>query len=116
MEILPRNIEYNRSSIIDEIGRIFSINNKIYRGIKYDYIERIKKLIEIYPQLPNLIEARISEYTSSIYPIILEHRKLDFITYKEEWCAEMYRTAAISYLELQDKLSKIGFNLKDGHT
>lgn len=93
-----------------------------YAGLYEDKVLRIivdrknefKEILKLKNEFHELIESSLFFENEDI--LVLEHSKLDFITYYEEWTEKQRLEAAISILMLQNKLSKHGFYLKDPHS
>jgi len=47
--------------------------------------------------------------------LLLGHRRVEYISYPHEWCAEMLKDAALFHLDLSLALLKKGLYLKDAH-
>lgn len=113
------DIIFEESSVIDKCGRIFHYNNKIYRYINREYVDNIKLFLEsnnidILFKI-GLVETKIAEIYLDEYPLILEHKKIPFVTYKSEWIPMMLRDALIMICDLSIELAQIGYALKDIH-
>ena len=119
-------INWNKGSFRDPSNRIFESEGKIYRAIfnsgKSDYINIqqsgiIQKLInKKYLIDTDELDRRNKLYSheelKNVY-IILNHKKIPFISYPYEWCFEQLKKAAIFHLDLQLYLLENNFNLKD---
>ena len=119
-------INWNKGSFRDPSNRIFESEGKIYRAIfnsgKSDYIDIqqsgiIQKLInKKYLIDTDELDRRNKLYSheelKNVY-IILNHKKIPFISYPYEWCFEQLKKAAIFHLDLQLYLLENNFNLKD---
>lgn len=112
------DIKKVRSSIVDDVGFVFHWENKIYRAISKKYESFYLKLFEegideLFPV--GLVETKISDIYLEDFPLVLEHRKLDCITYPVEWSSEMLRNAAITLCDINIELLKKGLTIKDAH-
>lgn len=86
-------------------GRVLRVINE-----NQTWYEEILKSISKYPEL---IKSKI--VTNEKSELVVEHQKLDYITYFNEWTRKQKVEAALSVINLQEKLSKEGYSLKDPH-
>lgn len=49
------------------------------------------------------------------YELVLEHDRIQFITYPHEWSASMFKEAALLHIALYERLHEHGLTLKDWH-
>ena len=115
----PDTPYYDPASFVDDTGRVFHWQNLIFRGITPQYVKNTKrifsqrnldKLFEI-----GLVETSISTYYNEEYPLILQHKKVQFPSYCMEWPSVMLRDAALTLCNLNVALSEINLHLKDAH-
>ena len=115
-----KDLEFNPQSWFDDHGRVFGYNGRIYRGIYKEHIEFVEELLlsglinklienELFP------ETEIAEIISDEFPLILEHKKIDSITYPYEWSFSMLKDAAKVILEVNRIANEFGYQLKDCH-
>lgn len=109
-------------SFRDPSGAVFKYQNKIIRSIskigekKYIYIKN-KNIIEDSIKNNFLIDTFeindvfLKEKLKSSF--LLEHKKLQYISYPYEWCFEQLKDAAIHHLNFQLFLLERGFELID---
>lgn len=107
------------ASVVDQVGVVFHLNDKIYRAITKDYEKAVRKFmhrkdLETFFK-KGLVRTSISTLKSDEYPLILEHRKVPFVSYHMEWSGQMLYDVAQMIIELQTALVKEGYWLKDGH-
>jgi len=108
----------NRLSLIDDVGEVFFDDEKIYRGINSKYIATTRKIFEcgLIDELVNyklFPETLISDQRLIGYDLVLEHRKVNPITYPFEWSPEMLRNAGLTILKVNEICKKYGYELKD---
>ena len=107
----------------DSQGSVYIGERHVYRiidPISRRHVLRILSLVD--GRFNGLIDTIICD-EGSIPPelakhspsLILRHKKIPFISYPNEWCAEMLHDAAIFHLQLSQELLKIGVYLKDAH-
>ncbi|MFZ7127504.1 MAG: hypothetical protein ACOWWM_15215 [Desulfobacterales bacterium] len=112
-------IEFVRSSGLDQAGRVFRWKNEIYRGISAShaalYIRlfggRLKDELEKF----GLVPTDISEISTEEYNLVLRHETIPYVSYPIEWCSAMLMDAAILICNLQKRLLTENLVLKDGH-
>lgn len=106
-------------SLMDNFGRVFFQDEKVYRAIKKENCEYCLNLLEsdLFHELlekgyvPN---TRISDLHIENYELVLEHEKL-LETFKHEWTFTMLKDAAATILEINKICNKHGYELKDAH-
>lgn len=87
-------------------------NEKILRVIEKG-INDFEELLQHIQDLPFLIDSKIMLNES--HRLIIEHSRLRYITYYNEWTKKQKVEAALAIIQLQDKLAAIGFFLNDPH-
>jgi SAM-dependent methyltransferase len=87
-------------------------NEKILRVIE-KRIDDFKELLRHIQDLPFLIHSKI--ILDESHRLIIEHHRLENFTYYDEWTKRQRVEAALAIIQLQDKLSTIGFFLTDPH-
>jgi len=112
-----------KSSFRDPSGYIFYENEKVYRAISksfklhfekakndliYDDLIKKKQLIPHKEQSVNLFD----DLRTDIYKVI-EHQKINFISYPYEWSFSQFKLAASLTLEIQLYLLERDYMLKD---
>lgn len=115
-----QNLRFETSSIVDQVGRVFYHDGRVYRGIREEYEDHVKELIRLANDNNwfrfGLIDTKISNIMTEGFDLIIEHQKITFDTNKSEWTGEALRAAAVCVLRLLQKLVDDGWGLKDGHT
>lgn len=110
-------IEFNALSNIDDIGRVFTYQGRIMRGIYPKGLPIIKELFSS-GLLEELYIRRYiprTDINTDEFPLILEHEKIDFVSYYPEWTLSMIKDAGLFVLKLENFLRKRGYRLKDCH-
>ena len=113
-------IEFNTFSNVDDIGRVFTYEGRIMRGIFPKGLPIIKDLFasglmdELYRE-EYIPKTDITEFYTDEFPMILEHEKIDFISYYSEWTLSMIKDAGLFVLKLESFLIQRGYRLKDCH-
>lgn len=116
-------VEFSGFSLLslngDRMGKVFTKDNVIYRGI---YADRCGFFIELWET--GLLQAlsqhglipltEISEYTLKEYPIILRHESVQIIPSKL-WTREMIKEASAFVATIKACAERVGYTLHDGH-
>ena len=95
---------YEFGSFRDPAGRVFYQENNVYREINKNGIKRFEflKKNNLLTDLINggyLVDTKVSE--SDENKIILEHEKINFISYPYEWTFTQLKDAALFHLDFQ---------------
>jgi SAM-dependent methyltransferase len=111
--------EFDPGSAVDPVGRIFKYKGRIFRGIYAPYAEvAIRVLSEAQANRwfdEGLISTWKADFMLPDFPLILEHKRIPFVTIRSEWPAEGLREAALCYLRVATVLAKAGYCVKDAH-
>lgn len=114
----------NAGSFRDPAGAIHDLNGKIYRTVTQVGAENYEKV-----RATGFIERMIDqgrfvglkEVTSSVvlkeFPdavYVLEHPRLEFISYPYEWCFSQLKMAALHHLDLALDALSVGLTFSDG--
>lgn len=112
-------IEFEQGSVVDPVGRVFHFDGRIFRAISAPYVEHVKYTIELANKKKwfevGLISTWLTSYTLPDYPLVIEHKKVPFVSVRGEWTVEGLRDAAICLLNVHAELSRSGLCLKDAH-
>ena len=120
MIININEIEKNEGLNIDPVGFLFNYKNKLFRAINNSYKDDILYLFSS-GVMKELNDANLIPYTkiSTIelkgYDVILEHQKIEPVTFSSEWSFEMVKAAAKAIIDVNLILFKYGFETKDAH-
>ncbi len=114
------DIEIFSKTNIDPVGFLFVYKDKFYRAIKDEAVEdifflfnsgAIKELNDL-----NLIPyTKISDLKFEDHKLVLEHERIEVITYSSEWSFEMLKASAKVIIDVNKVLFKYGFETKDAH-
>jgi len=120
-ELNKQEIEFKPLSYCDQIGRLFTYQGNIYRGITAPWYNHVRDIFEsgLIDQLigRNLFpKTKITKYEFENYRLIIEHERINYITYAHEWTFEMLKAAALTTLEVNKLCNNYGYELKDAHT
>lgn len=106
----------------DANGKLFlSPEGQLFRGItshSQPFFRRIldSGLIDSLAQKGLLVETSVSDQPIEGYPLVVEHRRIRYVSYPSEWTPLMLREAALGLLALQAELSGHGMQLHDAHS
>ena len=117
-------IEIDPGSFRDPAGQIYNYNNKILRILdeegknRFDFLKK-NNLLENCIAKNFLIQSTELKNDNLILEkfknkIILEHKKLDYISYPYEWSFDQLKNAAIHHLDFHIFLLNSNANLIDG--
>jgi hypothetical protein len=119
VEILKfKDIEFSKESTVDQFGRVFFYQDKVYRLIynSIDCKEFLNSLL--YTKLVNLgyiVKTTIvTDFEIEGYELILEHQKM-LNTKPNEWSFLMYKEAALLIFKINEISNEFGYELKDAH-
>lgn len=113
-------IHFSPFSILDDFGRVFHWQGRIFRAIREDYVDEVKTMFasglidglvkdELFPA------SQITSYTLDDYALVIEHELAPVITYPHEWSFEMLKQAAQVALRVNEIASSYGYQTKDIH-
>jgi 2-polyprenyl-3-methyl-5-hydroxy-6-metoxy-1,4-benzoquinol methylase len=107
MTLLLDDIRIHESSYVDPNGFVFTHNGTIYRGIRREHEKFYRNLLEsdFLPALNQnhyLVESKLTDHSIPELEcdLVLQHRKIEPLTYCTEWCPSMLKDAAKATLEL----------------
>jgi len=114
------NVKFSSKSMIDDFGRVFFYENKVYRAIQPDKENYCNHLIksDLFKELESngfIPKTIVSKLKLEGYNLILEHEKLLEIQ-QHEWSYEMFKNAALMVISVNKICNKHGYELKDAHT
>jgi ribosomal protein L11 methylase PrmA len=110
-------------SFRDPGGRVFQLDGKIFRTVTavsapdYDYVRGTGLIRELIDK-GKLVPEELVDQTQQILPVddaeyILEHPRLDVISYPYEWSFPLLKSAAIHHLDILLDSLKHGVTLSD---
>lgn len=110
------------SSFRDKNNFVFEYQGNVFRAFKAESFKVISRFLEskLYSQLEvenKIVSSKVSNIDGIELPkdfnFLIEHKKIENITYKDNWTFNMLKDAALLTLEIQEKLLSEGFSLKD---
>ena len=113
-------VKFSSKSMVDDFGRVFFYNNKVYRAIQSERVMYCKELLasKLFEELRSnglIPETKASDRVLEGYNLVLKHEKLLEIQ-QHEWSYEMFKCAALMVIEVNRICNKHGYELKDAHT
>lgn len=126
-KLKPNNFEYDNGSFKDHLGRVFKLNNRVFRTLSEEGKINFEKLVSsgLYEKLlkcnfieeTTLLELNSSDLFSNLDTnAILEHKPISHISYSYEWPFELLKRAALFHLNLHLECLKNDFTIIDGNT
>ena len=108
----PTDVKFSSKSMVDDFGRVFFHNDKVYRAIYPDSEEYCLNLMksDLFKKLSDkgyVPKTKTAEIDVDGYALILEHEKLVEIQ-QHEWSFEMFRKAALMVLETNEICNEYG--------
>jgi hypothetical protein len=104
----------------DNICRVFSWNERIFRGIFPKHEPFVRSLLST-GFLGQLVSQNyyprtwITDYRMEDFSLIIEHERIWPVVYPQEWTFSMLKDAAILVLRIAPIAQNYGFNMKDCH-
>lgn len=112
-------IVFEPGSVVDPVGRIFHFQGRIFRAVTAPYAEFVSNTIKLANQKKwdeiGLIPSGLTDYSLPGFPLVIEHKKVPFVTLRGEWSAEGLRSAALCILHTSAELMRHNLCLKDAH-
>jgi hypothetical protein len=112
-------IYFEPGSVVDQVGKVFHFERRIFRAITPLYADFVESAIELASQKKwsneGLVPTWRTDYRLPGYPLIIEHQKIPFVTIRGEWCGEGLRNAALCILNVSAALLRSNLCLKDAH-
>jgi len=117
-EINPNEIEF--ASGTNDVGLVFHWKNRFFRAIQKEYVDLVKDIFKsgmIDELVENNIfpESWITDYKLDGYDLVIEHAKLDPVSYPYEWSFSMLKDAALTTLKVNTIARKYHFQTHDCH-
>jgi len=121
LQVIPFDeISFNSTSYVDPNGRVFTWQDRVFRAIdsqkKPFYSDLLEK--DVFKQLCSegkIIGTRPAPYSLRGYNFLLEHDRVQFLTYCTEWPPEMLRDAALLTLDTVLRLMEHNMTLQDAY-
>lgn len=115
------DIEFAKVSIIDDAGRVFFYNDRVFRAVYSQ--EKAKAFAEILasPWINDLFDKGLvptwicRDIVIQGVPLILEHKRFPFFLQPSEYTSSMFWQAAKKIINIHRELILHGYGLKDAH-
>jgi hypothetical protein len=119
IKVDAKDIKYLGFATLDNLGRPFEYNGRVYRGIypdKVSFVEELFKsgLVDELVRQHLFVKTQISDLYSDEFPLILSHKKL-LASLPTSWTYNQLRDAAIVILKVMKICNKFGYELSDAH-
>ena len=113
-------LTFHSLSFNDENGRLFEWQGNIYRAIPARQTSLYRDLIEqgVIEKLVSqnlLIDTEFTSLKVENYEIVLKHRRINFVSYPQEWCGAMLKDAALLHIDLCIELDRYGLITGDAN-
>lgn len=107
--ISPDEISIHNASFCDDFGQLFAWGGRLFRGLYpagHEMWNRLNELGIVQDLIASglLVETKPADITVPGYSMVVEHRKLPYVSYAAEWCPSMLRDAALTVLDIQIRL------------
>ena len=116
----PDQIQFLHAGSIDDVGRVFAWNGRIFRAIHPAQVEATRRLLAS-GLIDHLVKKGLFPRTTEAayqlpeFELILEHERVPVVTYPYEWSFEMLKAAALAVLEVNKIAATYGYQTKDSH-
>jgi len=106
----------------DTAGEPFISGDRVLRGIYHGQAASVREVLQICEReklfdhgIVSTRELAENPHPEIPYEMVLEHRRLPFVSYPHEWSGSMFKDAALFHIQLFERLEKHGLTLKDWH-
>lgn len=113
-------VEFSRLSAVDECGKVFFWNGRVFRAITAGAEESVRRMFSC-GMIEELVAANlfprswITGYRLTGYSLVIEHEAIHPVTYPYEWSFLMLKEAAVAILRTNIVARKYGYQTKDCH-
>lgn len=118
-ELVSDEITFEPSCAVDPLGRVFYLDGRVFRAIRPSFAGFVENTLERATRDKwfdaGLIATWRTDYTLPGYPLVIEHKRIPFVTLRGEWSAEGLRAAALCILNLSATLWRADLCLQDAH-
>src|SRR6266571_7511929 len=110
---------FEPGSVVDPVGKVFHFDGRIFRAVTAPHVDFVERTIELAGQRnwfdAGLVPTWRTNYNLPGYPLIIEHKRVPFISLRGEWSGEGLRNAALCILKVSAELLRSNLCLKDAH-
>ncbi len=107
---------------MDDAGEPFLSGDRVLRGIYAGHASAVREVLAVCEEndlfrhgLVKTRELAKDPHPGLGYETVLEHERVEFVTYPHEWPASMFKEAARFHVDLFERLQQHGLTLKDWH-
>ncbi|MBA3341095.1 MAG: class I SAM-dependent methyltransferase [Gemmatimonadaceae bacterium] len=107
---------------LDDAGEPFLSGDRLLRGIYPGQASTVRAVLatceanDLFQHgIVRTRELPRSPHPDLSYEMVLEHQRVQFVSYPHEWPGSMYREAALFHVRLYERLQEHGLTLKDWH-
>jgi hypothetical protein len=117
---IPRErVRFLGFATLDTVGRVFTYEGNIFRGIYPQSVELVMELfasglMRALVESGTFVDTEISDLRLDGFPLVLKHKKITG-SLPTEWTASMLRDASLTILEVNGICNKYGYELRDSH-
>lgn len=119
MRIPDTEISLERTSGADEVGVVFRWRGEVYRAIAAQYEVFYRQLLDspLYGELTTLgmVETEITEHRIDGFDLVVKPKTIPVVSYPTEWTSAMLKDAAMMTCDIELRLLRSGYTLKDAH-
>lgn len=120
MTISVKDVHFLSSASSVHNARLFEWEGNLYRAISSEKTELFKQIfddhiIDHLTEKGYVVDTKISPFNLDGCSMVLEHRRIPFVTYPFEWPALAIKDAALLHLEMNIELAKYGMATLDAH-
>ncbi len=113
------DVHFELGSVVDPVGKVFHFEGRLFRAISPPYSDFVQNTIELANQRKwfdaGLVPTTQSNFQLPSHSLIIEHKKIPFVTLRGEWTGEGLRDAALCILKVSAELLRSKLCLKDAH-
>ncbi len=118
--ISSQEVNFHSLSFSDYNGRLFQWQGELYRAIPSDQAPLYRELfnlgaIQTLVDEKLLVDTQLTDLKLESYDTILQHRRIPFISYPQEWCDAMLKDAALLHLDFCLALDRYDLTTDDAH-
>ncbi len=111
-------VEYSSTAGRDRKSRVFFWNGRVFRGYNEAGWKKISGVfdsgaIEELVRRGMLVDTKVSDFSTDEFEIVLEQKRIEFVSYPYEWSFEMIKRAGLLELDIEMVLTEYDLSLKD---
>ena len=118
-ELNLNEVYFEPGSVVDPVGKVFHFDGRLFRAVTSPYANFVERTIELARQENwsdvGLVPTWRASFSLPGYPLIIEHKRIPFVTLRGEWSGEGLRDAALCILNVSAELLRSNLCLKDSH-